>query len=60
MPMPGTEIDTYAVQVGGWEEETEFFDMLIHSSIGNHYDSVGLGSLRATAQSESYLKVLKI
>jgi hypothetical protein len=44
----------------GGEEGTEFSDMLIHSSIANHYDSVGLGSLHATTQSESYLKVLKI
>jgi hypothetical protein len=39
----------------------EFVDKLIPASIVNHYDSDGLGSFHATAQSESsYLKILRV
>jgi hypothetical protein len=63
MPMPDKEIDKYAVQVGrggGVEGRERIFEMLIHSNIANHYDSVTLGSLHATKLCESYLKILKI
>jgi hypothetical protein len=43
------------------EGERHFVDKLIYAIIANNYDSDGLGSLHATAQSLCcYLKILKV
>jgi hypothetical protein len=41
-------------------KETDVVHKLIPANIGNHYDSDGWGSLLATAQSSSYLKILGV